>query len=107
MTKYDILQHLLNNPSLHESIMKYLEFGKAKMLLREHEFNDYYYFLVVDDLDGKDVLISADSFEIELDYRGSVKSFVVRMPNLVTVDSAIESANLGKIIEEFLRSRLN
>ena len=38
MTKYDMLQHLLNNPSLHESIMKYLEFGKAKMLLREHEF---------------------------------------------------------------------
>ena len=110
MTKYEMLQHLLNHPSLHESIMQHLEFGKAKMLLREHEFNDYYYFLdvhVVDDLDGKDVLISADSFEIELDCRDSVKSFVVRMPNLVTVDSAIESANLGKIIEEFLRSRLN
>lgn len=54
-----------------------------------------------------ELLMYTETFEIGLDDLGSVRYFFIRMIDHVTVGDALASANLGEIIEDFLRSELN
>ena len=112
MTHYEMLQTLLNDSDLHKSIIDHLECGKVELLLKEDESNIYLLDVkvidVFDDIfNSVELLKYIETFEIELSSRGSVRYFFIRMLDHVTVSDALESANLGKIIEDFLRSNLN
>ena len=112
MTDKEMLQTLLNDDDLHKSIIDHLECGKVELLLKEDESNRYLLDVkvidVFDDVFNEvELLKYIETFEIELDSRRSVRYFFIRMLDHVTVNDALESANLGKIIEDFLRSKLN
>lgn len=108
MTKYEMLQHLLNTLIFKELITKYLHCDKINVILSEYEKDQYLLDVeVIDVLNDQEVKMYTESFEIELDYRGSVRSFFIRFSDKVTVNSAFESADLGEKIEDFLKSRLN
>ena len=112
MTNYEMLQTLLNDSDLHNSVIDHLECGKVEMILKEYKSNRYLLDVkvldVFDDVFNKvELLKYVETFEIELDDRGSVRYFFIRMIDHVTAGDALASASLGKLIEDFLRSKLN
>ena len=112
MTNYEMLQTLLNDSDLHKSVIDHLECGKVELILKESKSNIYLLDVkvidVFDDVFNEvELLKYVETFEIELDDRDSVRYFFIRMIDHVTVGDALESAKLGKIIEDFLRSKLN
>lgn len=108
MTNYEMLQTLLNDSDLHKSMIDHLECGKVELLLKENESNRYLLDVKVIEVSGSvELLMYTETFEIELDDLGSVRYFFIRMIDHVTVGDALASANLGEIIEDFLRSELN
>ena len=112
MTHYEMLQTLLNDSDLHKSIIDHLECGKVELILKEDESNRYLLDAkvidVFDDIfDSVELLRYIETFEIELDNRGSVRYFFIRVIDHATVGEALASAKLGEIIEDFLSSKLN
>ena len=108
MTKYEMLQTLHNEEDLQDSIVNELECGRSEMILSEYESNkfllDVKIFFVFDSVE---ILMHTATFEFDLSNFGSIESFFIQTADRLTVKDALESAKLGEIIEDFLRSRLN
>ena len=108
MTKYEMLQTLLNEEDLQDSIVNELECGRSEMILSEYESNkfllDVKIFFV---FNSAEILMHTAAFEFDLSNFGSIESFFIRTADRLAVKDALESAKLGEIIEDFLRSRLN
>ena len=112
MTNYEMLQTLLNDSDLQTLMIDHLECGKIELLLKEDESNRYLLDVkvidVFDDVFNEvEILRYVETFKIELDDRGYVRYFFIRVIDHVTVGEALASAKLGEIIEDFLRSKLN
>lgn len=108
MTNYEMLQTLLNNSDLLDSIIDHLNCYRVEMILSEYESDKFLLDVeVIEGYDKIEIVMHTATFEIELDRFRSLRSFFLRMSDLVTVNDALESAKLGKIVEDFLRSRLN
>lgn len=108
MTNYEMLQTLLNNSDLLDSIIDHLNCYRVEMILSEYEPNkfllDVKIFFV---FNIAEILMHTATFEFSLSNFGSIESFFIRTADRLTVKDALESAKLGEIIEDFLRSRLN
>lgn len=108
MTNYEMLQTLLNDSDLQDSIVNELECGRSEIILSEYEPDkfllDVKIFFV---FNGAEILMHTAAFEFDLSNFGSIESFFIRTADRLTVKDALESAKLGEIIEDFLRSRLN
>ena len=108
MTKYEMLQILISDADFQNKLTSYLQCDKIKLLLNEHDGNEYMLDVdVIDTFDDSDVKMYSEIFDFRLDDRGSVAAFYIKFNDKVTVVSAVESAMLGKIIEEYLKSKLN
>ena len=108
MTKYEMLQLLLNEESFQSSLTSHIGCDRAQIVLSETDDQEYLLDVkVVDFFYDQELVMYTETFEIELDYRGSIRSFLIRFNDRATVNEALESANLGKIIEDFLKSKLN
>lgn len=108
MTKYEMLQSLLNDPDLQKSIVNHLSCVRAEMILHKHSSN--YFSLdvhIIKEFEGKEVLMYVEMFEFDLSNRNSLQSFMIRLFKKSTVDEALKTAKLGEIIEDFLQDRLN
>ena len=108
MTKYEMLQHLLNEESFQASLTSQIGCDRAQIVLSESDDQEYLLDVkVVDLFDDQEIVMYTETFVFTLDYRGSVSSFMIKFDELVSPSSALESAELGKLIEDFLKSRLN
>ena len=108
MTNYEMLQTLLNDSNLQKSIVEHLACGKVELILKESKSNIYLLDVkIIEVSKSVELLMYTETFEIGLDDRGSVRDFFIQMIDHVTVNDALESAKLGKIVEDFLRSKLN
>ena len=106
MTNYEMLQTLLNNSDLLDSIIDHLNCYRVEMILSEYESDKFLLDVeVIEGYDKIEVVMYTATFEIELDRFRSLRSFFLRTPDRTTADAALISANIGKIIEDFLRDR--
>lgn len=108
MTKYEMLQTLLNTLILHDLILKQVDCDKVNTILSECEDGSYLLDVqIIEIFYDQELVMYTETFVFTLDYRGSVSSFMIKFDELVSPSSALESAELGKKIEDFLKSRLN
>ena len=109
MTKYEMLQHLLNEESFQSSLTSQIGCDRVQIVLSETDDQEYLLDVkVVDVFYDQELVMYTETFVFALDYRGgSVSSFMIKFDELVSPSSALESVELGKFIEDFLKSRLN
>lgn len=108
MTKYEMLQILLSDTAFMQTLIGHLNCDKVELLLNEHDGNEYLLDLKVIDVFGNTELVMyTESFDFRLDDRGLVADFYIKFNDRVSVKDAIESAELGKLIENYLKSELN
>lgn len=108
MTKYDLLRLLLEDESFQSSLTSHIGCDRAQIVLSETDDQEYLLDVkVVDFFYDQELVMYTETFVFTLDYRGSVSSFMIKFDELVSPSSALESAELGKFIEDFLKSRLN
>lgn len=109
MTKYEMLQTLLSDTTFMQAMIDHLDCDKVELLLNEHDGNEYLLDVKVIDVFGNTELVMyIETFDFRLDDRGSVAAFYIKFNNdQVAVKDALDSAELGKLIENYLKSELN
>lgn len=108
MTKYGMLQTLLSDTAFMQALIDHLNCDKVELLLNEHDGNEYLLDVKVIDVFGNtELAMYTESFDFRLDDRSSVAAFYLKFNDRVSVKDAIESAELGKLIENYLKSELN
>lgn len=108
MTKYEMLQTLLSDTAFMQALIGHLDCDKVELLLNEHDGNEYLLDVKVIDVFGNaELVMYTESFDFRLDDRCSVAAFYIKFNDRVSVKDAIESAELGKLIENYLKSKLN
>ena len=108
MTKYGMLQTLLSDTVFMQALIDHLDCDKVELLLNEHDGNEYLIDVkVIDVFGGTELVMYIETFDFRLDDRGSVAAFYIKFNDRVSVKDAIESAELGKLIENYLKSELN
>ena len=86
----------------------HLKCGKVELLLNEHDGNEYLLDVkVIGIFRHTEIVMYTESFDFRLDDRGSVAAFYIKFNDRVSVKDALESAELGKLIENYLKSELN
>lgn len=108
MTKYGMLQTLLSDTAFMQALIGHLNCDKVELLLNEHDGNEYLLDVKVIDVFGSTELVMyTESFDFRLDERGSIAAFYIKFNDRVSVKNALTSAELGKLIENYLKSELN
>ena len=109
MTKYGMLQTLLSGTAFIQTLIGHLNCDKVELLLNEHDGNEYLLDVKVIDVFGSQELVMyIETFDFRLDDRGSIAAFYIKFNNdQVSVKDALDSAELGKLIENYLKSELN
>lgn len=108
MTKYRMLQTLLSDTAFMQALIGHLDCDKVELLLNEHDGNEYLLDVKVIDVFGSQELVMyIETFDFRLDDRGSIAAFYIKFNDRVSVKDTIESAELGKLIENYLKSELN
>lgn len=108
MTKYGMLQTLLSDTAFMQALIGHLDCDKVELLLNEHDGNEYLLDVKVIDVFGSQELVMyIETFDFRLDDRGSIAAFYIKFNDRVSVKDTIESAELGKLIENYLKSELN
>lgn len=108
MTKYGMLQTLLSDTAFMQILIGHLDCDKVELLLNEHDGNEYLLDVKVIDVFGSTELVMyTESFDFRLDERGSIAAFYIKFNDRVSVKDALTSAELGKLIENYLKSELN
>lgn len=108
MTKYGMLQTLLSDTAFMQALIGHLDCDKVELLLNEHDGNEYLLGVKVIDVFGSQELVMyIETFDFRLDDRGSIAAFYIKFNDRVSVKDTIESAELGKLIENYLKSELN
>lgn len=108
MTKYRMLQTLLSSTAFMQALIGHLNCDKVELLLNEHDGNEYLLDVKVIDVFGSTELVMyTESFDFRLDECGSIAAFYIKFNDRVSVKDALTSAELGKLIENYLKSELN
>ena len=109
MTKYDMLQTLLSDTAFIQTLIGHLNCDKVELLLNEHDGNEYLLDVkVIDVFDSQELVMYIETFDFRLDDRCSVAAFYIKFNNdQVSVKDALDSAELGKLIENYLKYELN
>ncbi len=108
MTKYGMLQTLLSDTAFMQALIGHLDCDKVELLLNEHDGNEYLLDVkVIDVFDSQELVMYIETFDFRLDDRGSIAAFYIKFNDRVSVKDTIESAELGKLIENYLKSELN
>ena len=108
MTKYGMLQTLLSDTAFMQALIGHLNCDKVELLLNEHDGNEYLLDVKVIDVFGSTELVMyTESFNFRLDDRGSIAAFYIKFNDRASVKDALTFAELGKLIENYLKSELN
>lgn len=108
MTKYEMLQTLLSDTAFMQTLIGHLDCDKVELLLNEHDGSEYLLDVKVIDVFGSTELeMYTESFDFRLDECGSIAAFYIKFNDRVSVKDALESADLGELIESYLKSELN
>ena len=108
MTKYEMLQTVLSNTAFMQALIGHLYCDKVELLLNEHDGNEYLLDVKVIDVFGSaELVMYTESFDFRLDDRCSAAAFYIKFNDRVSVKDALASAELGKLIESYLKSELN
>lgn len=108
MTRYGMLQTLLSDTAFMQALIDHLNCDKVELLLNEYDGNEYLLDVKVIDVFGNtELAMYTESFDFRLDDRGSIAAFYIKFNDRVSVKDALESAELGKLIEHYLKSELN
>lgn len=107
MTTYEKLKQLLNDTNLLQTLTDHINCDKVRLNLYEEDNQCYLLELrVIQIIDDREVLIYIESFTFKLTDRGSLLFFDIRFGEFVSPSQSLETARLGQIIENRLKSFL-
>ena len=107
MTTYEKLKQLLNDTSLHQTLTDHLACDKVRLNLYEEDDNLYILDVrVINVLDYEEIVVYTETFEFKLTNRDTLDFFIIRFGEFVSPSQALETARLGQIIENRLKSFL-
>lgn len=107
MANYETLKQLLNDTSLQHTLTDHLACDKVRLNLYEEDDNHYILDVqVITKIGEEDVVIYTETFEFKLTNRDTLDFFNIRFGEFVSPSQALETARLGQIIENRLKSFL-
>lgn len=107
MTTYEKLKHLFNDASLQQALVDHLNCDRVRLNLYEEDDNRYILDVqVITRIGDEDVVIYTETFEFKLTNRDTLDFFMIRFEKSVSPSQALETARLGHIIENRLKSFL-
>lgn len=107
MTTYERLKQLLNDADLHRTLTDHLSCDTVRLNLYEEDDNRYILDVqVITRIGDEDVVIYTETFEFKLTNRDTLDFFMIRFEKSVSPSQALETARLGHIIENRLKSFL-
>ena len=107
MTTYEKLKQLLNDASLQQTLTDHLACDKVRLNLYEEDDNHYILDVqAITKIVDEDLVIYTETFEFKLTNRDTLDFFIIRFGEFVSPSQALETARLGQIIENRLKSFL-
>lgn len=108
MTKYEMIQHLLNEEDFRKRLIDQQSCDDVRFIL--HETDNLEYLLQVNliyRIFGEDITVISCEFEFGLTKQDTLTFFMIRFNELLYLKAAKTSVEIGEMIEDFLGSRLN
>lgn len=107
MTTCEKLKQLLNDTNLQQTLADHLNCDTVRLNLYEEDDNRYILDVqVITRIGDEDVVIYTETFEFKLTNRDTLDFFMIRFEKFVSPSQALETARLGQIIENRLKSFL-
>lgn len=107
MTTYEKLKQLLNDTNLQQTLADHLNCDTVRLDLYEEDDNLYILDVrVINVLDYEEIVVYTETFEFKLTNRDTLDFFIIHFEKFVSPSQALETARLGQIIENRLKSFL-
>lgn len=107
MTNYETLKQLLNDASLQQTLTDHLACDKVRLNLYEEDDNHYILDVqAITKIVDEEIVVYTETFEFKLTNRDTLDFFIIHFEKFVSPSQALETARLGQIIENRLKSFL-
>lgn len=107
MTTYEKLKQLFNDTNLQQALADHLNCDTVRLNLYEEDDNLYILDVqVINVIEYEEIVVYTETFEFKLTNRDSLEFFIIHFDQFVSPSQALETARLGHIIENRLKSFL-